>query len=535
MPAAVSRLPDGVAKLPPLAALPASVVRVDPTAAPRELYEVYETESGGDGVRLHLHEGQVRAFYSRARFTAMVAGTQSGKTSYGPWHLWSRITGVDAPELGFHLDPLGPGTYLAVTATYDLFKLKMLPEMLSVFEHVLKVGRYWAGDKVLELKEPPPAEPGGGGYADWAGGEFRAARSDDPRAWGRIILRSAEAQGGLESATANMAWLDECGQPSFTLYAWEAVLRRLSLRRGPVFMSTTPYMSGGWLKTEIVDPARNGDPDIKMVRVPSLVNPQFPREEYEDRKKKMHPLRFAMMYEGKLVRMAGLIYPDFNAETMTLSPAEFRLTIDAYNWTVVGGIDFGWHHPFAAILLARSPSGVVYVLKTRRVSECLLADHAAELLSWEHELGEDFRIAWYADPSGKTQIEELKALGLFIEPANNDVMAGIDQVTEIVRSPGRFWLYGPHPDFVEESDGYVWETREDVHLDKPKKILDDLMDAWRYGIMGLMSYVRPAGRGSGRETAAQGTGTVQNVRERARAATSRTGSATDIRRRVMGR
>lgn len=520
---------------PPRATVQRVAATVLPAGQVPELYTVSE-EEGRQVIRLNMHQGQAACYYSTARHTFMVAGTQSGKTSFGPWYLHSRITGVDAPDLGFHLPGLGAGTYLAVTATFDLFKLKMLPEMLTVYEHVLKIGRYWAGDRVLELKEPPPVEAdGSGGYANWEEGQFLGQRSDDPRMWARMILRSAEAQGGLESATANFAWLDECGQPSFTLYAWEAILRRLSIRRGGTFGSTTPYMSGGWLKSEIIDPAREGDPEIKVIRVPSLANPQFPREEYESRRRKMHPLRFAMMYEGKLVRMAGLIYPDLNVEACTIDRARRRIKIDYYNWTLVGGIDFGWHHPFAAVLLAMSPGGVVYLMESYRASETLLDDHAQHLLGWERALGPDFRIAWYADPSGKTQIEELKVKGLFIEPANNDVLAGIDQVTELVRSAGRFWLYGPHPEFAEESDNYVWQTQEDQHLDKPKKTEDDLMDAWRYAVMGLAAYVRPAGRGSGTGAKGGAVGAVTGARERAMAATRRTGTSGDIRRRVLGR
>jgi len=40
-----------------------------------------------------------------------------------------------------------------VTATFDLFKLKMLPAIREVFEDVLGIACYWSGDQVLELCE----------------------------------------------------------------------------------------------------------------------------------------------------------------------------------------------------------------------------------------------------------------------------------------------------------------------------------------------------------------------------------------------
>src|SRR6476661_7239970 len=117
-----------------------------------------------DGVlTLNLHPGQARAWRSARRIIAVLAGTQSGKTSYLPWWLWREI------------GRKGAGDYLAVTGSYDLFKLKFLPTMREVFEHILRCGRYWASDRILELADP-------------ATGKFRANRADDPM-WGRIILR----------------------------------------------------------------------------------------------------------------------------------------------------------------------------------------------------------------------------------------------------------------------------------------------------------------------------------------------------------
>jgi hypothetical protein len=109
-------------------------------------------------------------------------------TSWGPHWLRREI-----------YDKRGGGDYIAVTASFDLFKLKMLPSMLTVFEQIYGVGRYWTGDKLIELRDP-------------VSGKFLAKRSVDPM-WGRIILRSADALGGLESCTAKGLWLDECLAP----------------------------------------------------------------------------------------------------------------------------------------------------------------------------------------------------------------------------------------------------------------------------------------------------------------------------------
>ena len=45
----------------------------------------------GGKLTLSFHEGQARAWKSQRRFIFVLAGTQGGKTSWGPWWLWREI------------------------------------------------------------------------------------------------------------------------------------------------------------------------------------------------------------------------------------------------------------------------------------------------------------------------------------------------------------------------------------------------------------------------------------------------------------
>lgn len=282
-------------------------------------------------LNLSFHKGQAEAWQSDRRFVFVIAGTQSGKTSWGPWWLWREIQRTASPE--------GGNDYIAATASYDLFKLKMLPELRTVFERVFGMARYWSGDRIMELRDPST-------------GKFWASKADDPM-WGRIILRSAEAGGGLESASAKAAWLDECGQDSFTVETWEAVRRRLALHRGRALGTTTPY-NLGWLKTQIYDKWHNGDQSIAVVNFPSFVNPVFSREEYEEAKATMPPWRFAMFYKGELTKPAGLIYDCFDDDIHIVD--DFAIPSD---WPRYVGLDFGAVNT-ALVWLAHDQSKDVY-------------------------------------------------------------------------------------------------------------------------------------------------------------------------------
>src|SRR5687767_14639863 len=63
-----------------------------------------------------FHKGQLRAWESAKRFPLVLAGTQSGKTAFGPVWLYREI------------ERRGHGDYLVVTPTYPLLKLKALTD-----------------------------------------------------------------------------------------------------------------------------------------------------------------------------------------------------------------------------------------------------------------------------------------------------------------------------------------------------------------------------------------------------------------------
>ena len=161
-----------------------------------------------EGERLIVtpHAGQLQAWDSEKRFVFIVAGTQSGKTSYLP--VW----------LDREIQRKGEGDYLAVTATYDLLKMKFLPELQAYFVRMFG----WQESKA----------------------ERTIYRQYKPRMFTRIVCRSADSEGGLESASVKGALFDECGQDSVKVGAWEALQRRLSLSQGRVLAGTTPYNLG---------------------------------------------------------------------------------------------------------------------------------------------------------------------------------------------------------------------------------------------------------------------------------------------------
>lgn len=411
----------------------------------------------GGAPRLSFHEGQAKAWDSKARFTFICAGTQSGKTSWGPWWLAREIARCGASD------------YLAVTASYDLFKLKMLPELRNVFEHTLRNGRYWSGDRIIELRDPDT-------------GRFWAKHADDTM-WGRIILRSAEAGGGLESTTAKAAWLDECGQDAFTVETWEAVLRRLSLHEGRVLGSTTPY-NMGWVKTEIYDRWVAGDRSYRVIQFPSYFNPLFNRREYERAKATMPDWRFQMFYNGQFSRPAGMIYDCWNEDTDLVN--DF---IPPSHWPRYVGLDFGANNT-ALLWVAEHPeTHCFYVYRESLEGGKSTGEHAAAALKLARL---ENVVQWLGgSPSETQQRMDWGEVGVpVLQPYISDVEGGISRVYGLFRER-RLKVFKSCTGLRDEIGSYRRK------LDKAGQPTPDIQDKRKYHRLDALRYVAS---GLGRST-----------------------------------
>jgi hypothetical protein len=383
----------------------------------------------------------------------LFAGSQGGKTVFGPVWLYREIL------------KHGPGDYLAVTATFDLFKLKMLPSLRWLFEHTLRVGRYWAGSKVIELADPET-------------GRFWATQADDMM-WGRIILRSAQSKGGLESSTAKAAWLDECGMDDFTVSEWEAVERRLSLFQGRVLGTTTLY-NRGWVKSRIYDKWRDGSPLHDVIQFASYINPSYPKDEFDRLVSEWAQWKVNMFLRGEFDKPAGLIYDSFNEEICLIDP----FTIPD-NWKLYGGSDFGGVNTVGLLYAEDPETQNLYAHKEYKRGGRTAEDHAAELKKWKSGL-------WVGGSWSEDQWRREFAKGglPIIKPSIKDVEVGIDRVYAQHKKNAIF-VFSNMSGYLDEKRSY--SRKLDAEGEPTEEIQDKstfhFMDAERY----IIGKIRPAG------------------------------------------
>lgn len=322
---------------------------------------------------------------------------------------------------------------------------------------MLRIGRYWSGERVIELKDPKKG--------------FWAKRADDPM-WGRIILRSAASPGGLESATAKAAILDEAGQDEYTLETWEAVLRRLSLYQGRACAATTLY-NLGWLKTEIYDAWKNGDSDIDVIQFASIQNPAFPKAEFERARLKMQDWRFAMFYLGQFAKLAGLIYANFE-DSMLVDP--FPIPRE---WERVVGVDFGGANT-AVVYLAQDPYSEVWYLYEESLEGYLSSEeHAKKHL--EKLVGLEYQVIGGAHSEGQQRLDWGTGGLIVQEPPISDVESGIDRVTQLIKS-NRFRVFRTCTGLRDELGSYRRK------LDAAGNPTDEIIDKRKFHRLDALRY-----------------------------------------------
>ncbi len=307
------------------------------------------------GLRYNFHRGHRRAWKSQKRFVTVLAGTQSGKTEFGP------------PWLHREIAKCGPGDYLAVGPTYPLLSLKVIPAFLRLFKTILNLGEFVASP-IRKFTFSPDGERRTFGRVSDEGTHVYFGHATDPDA--------------LESATAKAAWLDESGQKKFKLASYQAILRRLEIHQGRVLQTTTPY-NLGWLKQKLYDPwlkAGRNHPDIDVINFSSLMNPIFPRAGWDRAQRDLPRWQFDMFYRGIFTRPAGLIFDCFT-DAMKVPP--FKIP-DA--WERFVGLDFGGINT-AATFWAKEPKGPYYAYREYwpRVNRTA-AEHVAEVLKGEPRL-----------------------------------------------------------------------------------------------------------------------------------------------------
>ena len=280
----------------------------------------------------------------------------------------------------------------------------------------------------------------------------------------------------FQGETLQWVWLDE--EPPIDIYT--EALTRTNVGANPVWMTFTPLLGVSSVVKRFLH--EKSDDRYKVVMTiedvghytddeKKTIIASYPQHELEARTK------------GIPILGSGRIFP-IPEETLRCKHRDFPP-----HWPRIGGMDFGWDHPFDAVeVVWDRDTDTVYVSRCHRLREATPILHAAALREWGRELP----WAWPRDGrretlegAGIALAQQYKAQGLNMlmdhaqfEDGSVSVEAGLMAMLSRMQS-GQFKVFDHLNDWWDEFRLY---HRKDGKVVKEG---DDLMSATRYAVMML--------------------------------------------------
>jgi phage terminase large subunit-like protein len=262
-------------------------------------------------------------------------------------------------------------------------------------------------------------------------------------------------------------------------------LTRTNETGGTVFVCFTPLLGMSTVVGRFFSSSSASHPDRAVVCATIDDAPHFSVEDKQRIAASYAPHEREARMKGIPVLGSGRIFP-VAEEAITCERRDIPK-----HWARIGGLDFGWTHPSAAVELAWDrDADAVYVTRTHRVSEASPITQAAALRPW------NLLWAWPRDGrretlegAGVALAKQYQAQGLDVlaqhaqfEDGSVNVEAGLMEMLARMET-GRFKVFKHLNDWFEEFWLY---HRKDGRVVKEG---DDLMSATRYGVM-MLRYAR---------------------------------------------
>ncbi len=240
--------------------------------------------------------------------------------------------------------------------------------------------------------------------------------------------------------------IDEASRVPDNVY--RAVRPMLAVSKGRLVCLSTPYGRRGFFYKAWAD----GGAEWLRVEVPADKVARIPPEFLAEERRELGESWFRQEYCCSFEALEGLVYPDF-ARAVVAGPAPA-------GGRPVGGIDFGYSNPFAAVWGVLDRDGVLWLTGEHYARQKSLAYHVARLPR---------DVLWYCDPAGAQERVELVAAGLKVQKGLNPIRPGVMAVSARLESGRLKVLAGACPKLLYEASLYRYpegggsEVPEDDH------------------------------------------------------------------------
>lgn len=281
------------------------------------------------------------------------------------------------------------------------------------------------------------------------------------RGCNRIKFMGLDKPDKARSTEYDTIWMEEA--TDFTLEDFRTLRMRLNRSREDVklYASFNPISALHWMKTEVIDK----DSTVKEYVSNYRMNPFMSQAAIEELEiLKDQNINYYNIYAlGEWGVLENTIYTQW--DTVDCMP-------DNYN-EVIYGIDFGFENP-SVVIEVRIKENDAYIDELLYKRHLTNTDLIEELNSLNLKKSSYF----YADCAEPARIQEIYRAGYNIQPAEKDVIDGVDSVKRKKLHITRRSL-----NTLKEINSYSRKKDKNGNvIDEPIKFYDHSMDAIRYAI-----------------------------------------------------
>lgn len=245
----------------------------------------------------------------------------------------------------------------------------------------------------------------------------------------------------------NLLVIDEAARVPDDLY--RAVRPMLAVSQGQLICLSTPFGRRGFFYHEWMD-ARA---PWQRILVPWTQCPRITPDFIAAERRALGDSWVSQEYECSFEALEGLVFPDFDEQC----------GVDYFPATPpnLGGIDFGYRNPFAALWGHQDRDGVLWIIGERYERQQTIHDHARHLPA---------KVTWYADPSGAEEIAALRQFGHVVRRGTNDIRAGIAAVRARLQTGKLRVVRHQCPNLLAEARLYRYPGSQETHADSETPI-----------------------------------------------------------------
>lgn len=320
--------------------------------------------------------------------------------------------------------------------------------------------------------------------------KYKGPHSDEPGLHApngsRILLLSADNSRTIERlAGLNLAWwwLDEASRvPKRALEILTQRLRIGAYRNG--FISTTPMGKDHIYDFFVGDvdgkEDYHGEADLyvsdtklSILRVPTWSNPHTP-DDYKQQMENKEGQVYEREILGRFVDYEGLIYQWFNHQDHVKPIDSDEFPHDRIR-SYIYGVDWGFNNPSVCLAIGLGTDDQYIVIDEIYQSGLTTKEFAQAVGSLQQQYGTG---PIYCDPAEPASIETFRRHGLDAKKAINDIMPGIQKITE---KRNKLTVSDHCQNLINEFGAYRYPDNSDGEM--PIDAHNHALDCLRYALM----------------------------------------------------